>query len=176
MIATNVCRGDFSMPAFIPTEYSDPRVTSFIASVEGQDVLLGAIAHGFGHEDPTTLVAGARRVAAGWSDDRFSQLRSKIISGRIDVIGGNFDLKSALATLASALLGYRTPRGRSLEIGKILFAILDADVDDLGAWLHDIPPLLAPMGCNYESLEKYLAGRLPGANVSFHVITTPRPR
>lgn len=163
------------MPAFIPEEYDAPRVTSFIASVEGQDALLGAIAHGFGHEDPAFHVASARRIAAGWSENRWSVLRAKIMSGQIDVIGGNSDLKSALSSLSSALLGFRMPPGRGLQIGKMLFAILDADAGSLGTWMRNALPDLAPMGCNAERLEKYVVDRIPNATVSFHVITTPRP-
>jgi len=149
------------MPPTTTPEFATERVRAFIASIEGQDVLLGAIASGFGHETPTLFVSSARRVNANWSEARRANLRLKILTGQIDVIGGNSDLKSALASLANALLSFRTPPGRALEIGKILFAILDADVDDLGTWLLDVPPRLVSMGCDRERLVLHLVGHLP---------------
>ncbi len=148
------------LPPPLPV-YATSRIRSFVASIEGQDVLLGAIASGFGHEDPVPLVAAARHVAAGWSSDRRVNLRMKIMTGQINVIGGHTDLKSALASLASALLGFRTPPARAFEVGKLLFVILDADAGDLDDWMRDVPPLLELMGCDRERLVLYVVGRLP---------------
>ncbi|MEI6510597.1 MAG: hypothetical protein WCO25_00960 [Candidatus Uhrbacteria bacterium] len=149
------------MPSPTPTEFDSDRIRSFVASVEGQDALLGAIASGFGHADPTLFVTAARREVAGWSDSKRGNVRVKILTGQIDVIGGHGELKGSVKSIASALLGFRTPPGRALEIGKVLFAILDADVDDLGAWMRDVPPCLVSMGCNRERLALYVIGRLP---------------
>ena len=149
------------MPFTTPAEFDTDRIRSFVASVEGQDALLGAIASGFGHADPTLFVAAARREIGAWSGIKRANVRMKILTGQIDVIGGHGELKGFLASLASALLGFRTPPGRALEIGKILFEILDADVDDLGAWMRDVPPNIVSMGCDRERLVLHVIGRLP---------------
>ncbi len=149
------------MPAATRSEFSSDHIRSFVASLEGQNVLLGAIASGFGHEDPTLLVTAARRQIAGWSETKRGSVRTKILTGQIDVIGAHGELKGSVASLTSALLGFRTPPGNAFEIGKILFLILDADAGDLGSWMRDVPPRLAPMGCNRERLALHVIGRLP---------------
>ena len=145
-----------------PPMYATNLIRSFLASVEGQDVLLGAIASGFGHENPAPFVSTLRHEMRGWSDNKRGNIRVKILTGQIDVIGAHGELKGSLSSLSSALLGFRAPSGHGLAIGKVLFVILDADVGDLDSWLRDVPRQLVPMGCNPERLVLYVVGRLPG--------------
>lgn len=151
------------MPSQTPPGHDPAIVRIFLASAEGQDVLLGAIAYGFGVADNELAirVSAVRREIARWSTHKRENTRRKIDSYQIDVIGAHGELKGSLCSLANALLVYQAPAGRSLEIGKILFAILDADVDGFDDWKRDAVPILAPMGCSHERMDRYVLARLP---------------